>query len=810
MKKFTTLCLIISGILMSGLTMAQSSWPMSARLSNGNEIKMYQWEPLNLNGSKLEAKAAIAVQEEGKSDLRFGIAWIDAQVDRKSRQTVVNSARITGIKVPGIDDESTLNDIQGALENGLNSWPVSFANDEMDQQLKLHEEQSKLATQLDTKAPSVIYRDKPALLVYIDGEPRLQQNKDWGMEAVINTPFSIVKYNYGAYYLYGGGNWYKAPSATGPYTYIKRRPSGLKKVEDAVKSTDEQKEKNANESEYARNTKDIIPEIVVSTSPAELIQSNGEANFTPVQGTSLLYVRNSPNDIFLDVNSQQYYVLLAGRWYKSGSLKGNWVYTASDQLPAEFAKIPEGSPKDNVLASIAGTPAAEEAVMDAQVPQTARVDRRNTNADVQYDGNPRFESIDGLDLDYAVNTSSPVIRWRGRYYLVDNGVWFESYNATGPWVVAVERPYVVSLIPPRYPVYNMKYVYIYDVYPDYVYMGYTPGYLNTYVYGPTVVYGTGYYYNPWYNNYYFARPCTWGFGMQYNPWYGWSFGLNIGWGWFYHPHYYYGRPYYWGGWWGPYRYRPAYCWSGYNYGGYHYGYYGRYGVRNVTVVNNYYNNYNSTNIYNNRNGVYSPRTRNDVYYNGGRVRERGGVAANNRSNVVRYERDRAANFNNVRNSAFNRGDVNNGRPERTMTGRNSLDGSANVRERSNLPSSGTNRNSPWQNGSNVRERNGTSDGRNPVYRNNEAVRERGNSPFGRSEGSSNSPAPERRQAPAPSQRPVYQPPQRSERQERPAAIPRQAPSAPRYERPAPSAQPRSEPSRSSSPSAPSRSGRRGG
>ncbi len=25
----------------------------------------------------------------------------------------------------------------------------------------------------------------------------------------------------------------------------------------------------------------------------------------------------------------------------------------------------------------------------------------------------------------------------------------------------------------------MKYVYIYDVNPDYVYMGYTPGYLNT-------------------------------------------------------------------------------------------------------------------------------------------------------------------------------------------------------------------------------------------------------------------------------------------------------------------------------------------
>jgi hypothetical protein len=27
--------------------------------------------------------------------------------------------------------------------------------------------------------------------------------------------------------------------------------------------------------------------------------------------------------------------------------------------------------------------------------------------------------------------------------------------------------------------------------PDWVYMGYTPGYLNNYIFGPTVVYGTG-------------------------------------------------------------------------------------------------------------------------------------------------------------------------------------------------------------------------------------------------------------------------------------------------------------------------------
>jgi hypothetical protein len=87
-------------------------------------------------------------------------------------------------------------------------------------------------------------------------------------------------------------------------------------------------------------------------------------------------------------------------------------------------------------------------------------------------------------------------------------------------------------VPPTSPVYNAKYVYVYDANPDYVYMGYTSGYHNSFVDGPTVVYGTGYDYDPWVGEYYYPRPWTWGFDMDYNPWYGWGFGLGYGYDWF--------------------------------------------------------------------------------------------------------------------------------------------------------------------------------------------------------------------------------------------------------------------------------------
>jgi hypothetical protein len=424
----------------------------------------------------------------------------------------------------------------------------------------------------------------------------LQFNKDLGIDAVINSPFTIVKNNDGRFYLYGGKHWYVAPSATGPFNYTNDNvPSNLQKVQNAV---DQANNSDAGYTDSATNSdENQVSDILVSTRPADLIQSNGEPAFSNIDGTSLSYVSNSPNDIFLDNNAKLYYILLSGRWYTSPDLNSaRWQYVASNALPADFARIPEGSPKDNVLASVAGTDAAREAVMDAQIPQTAKVDRATASTNVTYDGDPNFQNVPGTDLQYGVNTQASVIRKGNTYYSVDKGVWFESQSPNGPWVVSTQRPEDVDMIPPSSPVYDMKYVNIYDVTPDYVYMGYTPGYLNTYVYGPTVVYGTGFYYNPWFSGYYYPRPWTWGFSMVYNPWAGWSLGYGYGFGWF-HFGMSFGGPFgYWGGgWWGPNVYRPPFGWNRAR----AFGYYGNRSYMNRSVhVNNY-----TSNIYRFRNDV---------------------------------------------------------------------------------------------------------------------------------------------------------------------------------------------------------------
>ena len=614
------LSLLSCTVLLFSFGQAQEDWPKTITAADGTTIKIYQPQPESFSGNTLKSRSAISVSENGNADPVFGTFWSTSKVqtDRDTRQMIIESIKVTDIKIPVVTDQNKIDFVRTTLEYQFPDAAGQISLDEVLTSLDQNLEQAKLSNNINNNPPKVIFTTQPTMLALIDGAPKLQRNNDWGVDVVVNSPFTIVKNNDGQFYLYGAHHWYAAPAATGPYSFTGDNvPQNLHNIESSLNSNAAANNNNAANNNSSANgdaaTNDnTIANIVVSTTPTELIQSKGEPNFSPIEGTALLYVKNSDNDIFMDVNSQQYYVLISGRWFKSKVLNSNdWQYIPADKLPPDFAKIPEGSPKDNVLASVAGTDAANEAVMDAQIPQTAKVDRNTATTTVTYNGDPQFESINGTKLQYAVNTSSTVLRYKGQYYAVDNGVWFVSDNPSGPWVVATERPDDVDLIPPSSPAYNTKYVYVYDVTPDYVYMGYTPGYLNSYVYGPTVVYGTGFYYDPWFGSYYYPRPWSWGFNYCYTPWYGWGFGFGYNWGWFN-----VGFGYSWGGWrggwWGPGIYHPAY-WGGWHGGPRPYSFYGR---NNIGYNRGNYINVNN-NIYRNRNGI---ATRNNTRFGSGNGR----------------------------------------------------------------------------------------------------------------------------------------------------------------------------------------------
>jgi hypothetical protein len=300
-------------------------------------------------------------------------------------------------------------------------------------------------------------------------------------------------------------------------------------------------------------------DIILRTSPAELIQTNGAPDWRSVPDTRLLYASNSQDHLFQYIPEQRYYLLVSGRWFVSMSLEKGWEYRGADQLPEDFSNIPEDHPKSAVLAHVAGTSAASEAVNDARIPQTAVIERTSAKCTVAYDGDPVFKPIEGTSMEYALNSTEPVIRIGSDFYVCENGIWFRGPSANGPWKAATEVPEDLMEIPPSCPVYPVRYVYVYGYTDEYIFTGYTPGYLGCYVYGPTVVYGTGWYYPGWWHRHYYPHPFTYGFNMNYDPWWGWTCGYSWMYGgsdawllWYWTP--YPGIGWY-HGWWGPY-YRP--------------------------------------------------------------------------------------------------------------------------------------------------------------------------------------------------------------------------------------------------------------
>lgn len=585
--KWLTLAICIL-IVQNGFS--RGVWPREIVTPGGVVITLYQPQNESMDGNILKSRTVITIKKSKKEEPVFGVFWSDSKVntDLDTRMATLANFVVTDLKFPDTISEANLKTLKTLLEEEIPKWNLEVSVDEITATLENNPKVQK--DEFNTEVPKIIYANKLTTLILIDGKPIIKMDDKLKMEKVINTPFLIVKEPVTSYYyLYVGKYWYKSKSIDKGWSVASEMAASIEELNAEIL---QKAKESAGQGAVADS---VATDIIVSKEPAELIQTVGREDFASIPGTILLYATNSPNNIFKYVQDQNIYILLSGRWFKSAKIEGPWSYVPSDKLPAEFAKIPEGSEKDIVLASVAGTDAAREAVMEAQIPQTAKVDRNTAKCTVTFDGEPKFEAIEGTELWLASNASLTVLRSENKYYAVDNGVWFVSDNAAGPWAVSENRPADVDKIPAQNQAYNVKYVYVYDSTPEYVYMGYTPGYMGCYVYGSTVIYGTGYYYPPYYGSVYYPYPATYGYGMYYNPYAGWGMAVTIGFA--------YGAMYggYYGGYWGPPMYHPPYHHHHPGGGGY-YGHgnrpahYDGYGPR---VSNGMQGN----NIYNQRNGV---------------------------------------------------------------------------------------------------------------------------------------------------------------------------------------------------------------
>ena len=502
----------------------QSAWPRAYTTDSGATIILHQPQVTEWNNfTDITALVAAEYKPDKDASAVFGVIGLSGKTraDHENEEVVIDDIKVTQLNFSVLSREQ-LSDLSLEVGKLMPTEPITIGMQRLTASLAAYEQ---LGDVEDLKAdpPPLFVSTTPAVLVQTEGEAvEAPIEAVDGLSFVVNTNWDLFKAAAdGTYYLRDEKSWLSSASlASGDWQQVTTLPEVFSKL------PDDDNWKDAREAMPPTAFEDgQVPKVIYSDKPAELILFDGEPELKAVPGTSLEWASNTETDVFFMTTTKTWYVLFSGRWFKSASLDGPWTFTTTD-LPDDFRKLPDDTPYYTVRASVPGTSESDEARLKAMIPQMAHVATDGTvKADeVEYAGDPEFEPIEGTSLSYATNTQDQVIQVGDKYYLLQDGVWFVADSPAGPFAVATSVPEPVYDIPPSSPVYNVTYVRVYETSPTAVWFGYTLGYLGAYLAWDNLVYGTGWYYRPYWGWYgprrfpiYYPRPITYGIGAYYNP-----------------------------------------------------------------------------------------------------------------------------------------------------------------------------------------------------------------------------------------------------------------------------------------------------
>lgn len=495
-------------------------WPRLVQV-NGKELVIYQpqvdyWTDYKI----LHFRCAISVKTGKSAAEKFGVAEIEAEtvVDQENR-VVALLPKLRILRFPNTSD-SEADSLRRAVDE---LYPqrshLTVSLDRILPYLDPAKQPQQQAVELNLDPPKIFTSSRPAILVMFMGEPQLQPVvKDRNdLLFAVNSNWPVFFDASGQrYYLLNGDNWLMAADAVkGPWTPAGTLPKGIS----SLPADENWAEVRAQVPGKRLST---APTVFISTEPAELILTQGDPTFSPIPGTRLMRVANSESVVFLNSGDRKYYLLTAGRWFRAAGLNGPWS-SASTDLPRDFARIPDDNPAAFVKASVPGTTEAKDAVLLASIPtRTVTTMADPPPLQVSYDGQPKFQTIKSTTVQYAVNSPNSVFLVNGSYYCCNEGVWFVSRTATGPWTLCTSVPSVIYTIPASHPMHNVTYVVVQETTPTTVIYTQTAGYSGEYVaangvlmFGAGMVFGAMIADNYHYHSYY-----SYGWGARYDYHYG--------------------------------------------------------------------------------------------------------------------------------------------------------------------------------------------------------------------------------------------------------------------------------------------------
>jgi hypothetical protein len=499
-------------------------WPRAYALPSGASILVYQPQIASWDQQKqLLAFSAVSYRTTASEKPALGTIKLQATTSVAVSDRLV---KFTDMKIAeanfGSMAKDQVREITEQIDKAIPDDERVIALDRVLANLDKSTVIAKNVEGVKADPPPIFFSKTPAVIVNIDGDPIMSPIKDNDLKFAVNTNWDLFQHGpSNTNYLLNDGAWLKAADVNGPWSPAGKLPDSFKKLP----ADDNWKDVKA-----ALPGKTIaasaVPKIFVTTKPGELILLTGEPKYEPVPGTPLLWVSNTDSDVFRLGKTGAVYYLVTGRWFSAPDFTGPWTF-ATTNLPADFKKIPLEHPRSRVLASVPGTDQAAEAILLAQIPQTARVNKKQVTApEVAYQGGqPDMQPIEQTTVQRAVNTDKDVFLIGGKYYMCYQGVWFVGGTATGPWEVATSVPQEIYKIPASSSANHVTYVTIEEDDDEWVTFAAAAGYTGMMVAWGCMVWGSGWYYPPYYGfyggyPYYYGGFHTYGYSAFYNPWTG--------------------------------------------------------------------------------------------------------------------------------------------------------------------------------------------------------------------------------------------------------------------------------------------------
>jgi len=498
-------------------------WPRDLGMKDGGDIRVFQPQIASWDGQKrIVMYSAVSYSAKGAQKPALGTVKIEADSSVAIDERLVNfsQVRLTESNFPGLPNEQ-LKAVVATLADAVPQGGLVLGLDRVLARLDKSQIIPRNVNGVKAEPPAIFYSTSRAVLVNLDGDPIWSPIKDNDLKFAVNTNWDLFQHAVNkTFYLRDNDSWLSAADIKGPWKPAGKLPDGFAKLP----ADENWKDVKAAVPGRTLDAK-AMPQVFVSTTPSELILLQGAPNYLAITGTTLLWVSNTESDVFRQGKTGPIFFLISGRWFSAPEFSGPWTF-ATPTLPEDFKKIPLSHARSRVLASVPGTDQAAEAVLLAQIPETARVSKKEIKApEVQYQGDPQFQPIDQTKVARATNTDKDIIKVGDLYYMCVDGVWFMGRSPNGPWEVTGSVPGEIYEIPVSSPAYPVTQVTVVEDNSDAVVFATTAAYTGMMVGWGCAVWGTGWYYPPYvyyggfYPAYYPFYP-TYGYHASYNPWTG--------------------------------------------------------------------------------------------------------------------------------------------------------------------------------------------------------------------------------------------------------------------------------------------------